>query len=138
MKKIFNLSVITLLAGFFAVSCDRNDEDEIQNVEAIKIDSVKIAQDTMDVFTIQTIKTYSTYPSACDDFFGYDYIRIGLERNVVAYSYKINGTCTQATRVGVNGFNFRPEEKGIYSFKFWNGKDSSNQNIWIEKTIVVE
>lgn len=92
MKKIFNLSVITLLAGFFAVSCDRNDEDEIQNVESIKIDSVKIAQDTMDVFTIQTIKTYSTYPSACDDFFGYDYIRNGLERNVVAYSYTINGT----------------------------------------------
>ena len=84
MKKIFNLSLITLLAGFIAVSCDRNDEDEIQNVEAIKIDSVKIAQDTMDVF------------------------------------------------------NFRPEEKGIYTFKFWNGKDSSNQNIWIEKTIVVE
>ena len=50
MKKIFNLSVIALLAGFFAVSCDRNDEDEIRNVEAIKIDSVKIAQDTMDVF----------------------------------------------------------------------------------------
>ena len=72
MKKIFNLSVIALLAGFIAVSCDRNDEDEIQNVEAIKIDIVKIAQDTMDVFTIQTIKTYSTYPSACEDFFGYD------------------------------------------------------------------
>ena len=118
MKKIFNLSLITLLAGFFAVSCDRNDEDEIQNVESIK--------------------TYSTYPSACEDFFGYDYIRNGLERNVVAYSYTINGTCTQATRVGVNGFNFRPEEKGIYTFKFWKGKDSSNQNIWIEKTIVVE
>ena len=47
MKKIFNLSVIALLAGFIAVSCDRNDEDEIQNVESIKIDSVKIAQDTM-------------------------------------------------------------------------------------------
>ena len=84
MKKIFNLSVITLLAGFIAVSCDRNDEDEIQNVESIKIDSVKIAQDTMDVFTIQTSKTYSTYPSACNDFFGYDYIRNGLERNVVS------------------------------------------------------
>lgn len=41
MKRIFNLSVIALLAGFFAVSCDRNDEDEIQNVESIKIDSEK-------------------------------------------------------------------------------------------------
>ena len=36
MKKIFNLSVITLLAGFIAVSCDRNDEDEIQNVDLSK------------------------------------------------------------------------------------------------------
>ena len=40
MKKIFNLSLITLLAGFFAVSCDRNDEDEIQNVEFTLVDSI--------------------------------------------------------------------------------------------------
>ena len=79
-----------------------------------------------------------TYKTQHDDFFGYDYIRNGLERNVIAYSYTINGTCTQATRVGVNGFNFRPEEKGIYTFKFWNGKDNSNKDIWIEKTVVVQ
>jgi hypothetical protein len=36
MKRIFNLSVIALLAGFITVSCDRNDEDEIQNVKPSK------------------------------------------------------------------------------------------------------
>ena len=140
MKNLIKICVFALPILFGIYSCDNNRDnyDEIESISPFKIDSVKIAQPEMDVFTVQTIKTYSTYPSACDDFFGYDYIRNGLERNVVAYSYTINGTCTQATRVGVNGFNFRPEEKGIYTFKFWNGKDSSNQNIWIEKTIVVE
>ena len=138
MKKIIKSSVFILVASFLAISCDRNDENTIESVDAIKIDSVKIAQETMDVFTVQTIKTYSTYPDACHGFYTYDYIRDGLNRNVVAYAYKENGACTSAVRVGTNGFNFRPEEKGTYTFKFWNGKDANNQNIWIEKQVVVE
>lgn len=138
MKKLLSFILATLIVGFLFVSCDRDHENEIQSVDAIKIDSVKIAQDTMDAFTVQTIKTYSTYGSGCENFYGYDYFRDGLTRKVIAYSYRVNGNCTQATRVLANGFNFRPEEKGTYTFKFWKGKDSNNQNIWIEKTVVVE
>ena len=139
MKKIVNLILMASIVGFFAVSCDRNDDENvIQSVDAIKIDSVKIAQYTMDVFTVQTIKTYSTYSDGCHGFYGYDYRRNDLTRTITAYQYKVNGNCTQATYVGTNGFNFRPEEKGNYTFKFWGGKDSNNADIWIEKTIVVE
>lgn len=139
MKKIVNLILMASIIGFFLISCDRNDDENvIQSVDAIKIDSVKIAQYTMDVFTVQTIKTYSTYSDGCHGFYGYDYRRNDFTRNVTAYQYKVNGNCTQATYVGTNGFNFRPEEKGTYTFKFWGGKDSNNADIWIEKTIVVE
>lgn len=130
---------IAVAANLLAISCDdRNDDNEIQSVDAVKIDSVKIPQDTMDVFTVQTIKTYSTYPDGCHGFYGYDYIREDMTRKVVSYAYKVNGGCTLATHTDASGINFRPEEKGTYTFKFWNGKDSSNNNIWIEKTIVVE
>jgi hypothetical protein len=42
------------------------------------------------------------------------------------------------TKTQINGFNFRPEVRGTYTFKFWNGKDANNNNVWIEKTIVVK
>lgn len=139
MKKIVNLILTTSLLGFFLISCDRNDnENVIQSVDPIKIDSVKIAQNTMDVYTIQTIKTYSTYGDGCHGFYGYDYRRNDLTRTIIAYQYKVNGNCTQATYVGTNAINFRPEVKGTYTFKFWNGKDGNNSDIWIEKTIVVQ
>ena len=138
MKKLVSLVFLALTMCFLVISCDRNDDNEIKSIDLVKIDSVKIAQDTMDIFTIQTIKTYSTYNDGCHGFYGYDYLRNGLTRNVASYQYTVNGNCTQATRVGVNGFNFRPEEKGTYTFKFWNGKDNSNNDLWIEKTVVVQ
>ena len=138
MKKLINSVFLATAMGLLFTSCDRNDDNEIKSVDLVKIDSVKIAQDTMDIYTVQTIKTYSTYTDGCHGFYGYDYARNGLTRNVAAYQYSIKGNCTQAKRVGVNGFNFRPEEKGSYTFKFWNGKDNSNKDIWIEKTVVVQ
>ena len=44
MKKIVNLILMASIIGFFLISCDRNDDENvIQSVDAIKIDSVKIA-----------------------------------------------------------------------------------------------
>lgn len=138
MSKLLVNTIAILVVGFLLVSCDRNEESQIESVSAIKIDSVKIAQDTMDVFTVQTIKTYSSYGDGCHRFYGYDYRRNGFTRNVVAYEFAVKGICTQATYVGTNGFIFRPEEKGTYVFRFWKGKDSNNQDIWIDKNVVVQ
>ncbi len=138
MEKLYRFAVL-IFSVFMLSSCnDRFEGDEINNIEQLKIDSVTIPQDTMEVYSTQTIKTYSNYSANCEGFYGYDYVRNGLTRNVAAYQYSVKGNCTQATRVGVNGFNFRPEEKGSYTFKFWNGKDSSDNLIWIEKTVIVQ
>ena len=67
MKKIL-LPLVSIVLILSSISCnDRLEGDEILNVDALKIDSVKIAQDTMDVLTTQTIKTYSCllYTSRC-------------------------------------------------------------------------
>lgn len=135
MRKFFNIGFSALLLGSFLVSC--NDDDDYQTIESIgeiKIDSVKIAKDTMAVFAMQAIKTYSTYPSSCQGFYGYDYIYSNnLERTVTAYKYVTSGPCAQGSYVGANQINFSPQQKGQYTFKFWNGG-----NNWITKTIVVE
>lgn len=136
MKKLI-FTAITLCSLAFLFSCDLRGDDNI-TFSRIKIDSVKIPQQTMDLFTTQTIKTYSTYASSCDRFYDYDYRTDNFNRFVTSYTYKENNACTQATYVGANQFNFKPIEKGTYTFKFWNGKDNTGNDLWITKTIVVQ
>lgn len=139
MKNILKFSFIALLA-FSTTSCkdDRFDENEITRIDAVKIDSVKIAQDSMDIFSIQTIQTYSDYATNCEGFYGYDYTHAdNVTRNIVSYKFKTSVVCGEI-KPRISQINFRPQLTGTYKFKFWNGKDSSGNNIWIEKEIVVE
>ncbi|WP_449398296.1 hypothetical protein [Chryseobacterium wanjuense] len=92
MKKLLYFGISTLVLGLSITSC--NDDDDYQTIESIdkiKIDSVRIVNDTMDVFSVQSIKTYSTYPSHCEGFYGYDYIHTDSStRTVTAYKYITN------------------------------------------------
>ncbi|KMQ61430.1 hypothetical protein ACM46_15515 [Chryseobacterium angstadtii] len=134
MKNLLSIGFSVLLSGLVFVSCEDDDYQTIQSVGKIRIDSVKIMKDTMDVYSIQSIKTYSTYPSQCQGFYGYDYIHdSSLERSVTAYRYTTEGPCTQQSHVGASQINFSPRQTGNYTFRFWNGNNS-----WITKTIVVQ
>ena len=132
-------SIFAAFVVFSLASCnDRLEGDEILSTEPVKIDSVKIAQDTMDIYTTQTIKTYSQFSTQCEGFYGYDYQHIApLERKVISYKFKTSASCGEmATRT--SQINFRPQETGTYLFKFWTGKDAAGANTWVERTIVVE
>ena len=134
LKFSFSLFIIITL-----MNCnDRNEENLIQSVERVKIDCVKIAQESMDIFTTQTIKTFSNYTSKCEGFYGYDYVHSDeLTRTVSAYKFKTDVACGEKV-VRASQINFRPQQKGNYTFKFWNGTNSAGENIWIIKMIKVK
>lgn len=138
MKNIFKICIPVVLA-FSLTNCnDRLEGDKILSTEALKIDSVKIAQDTMDVFSTQTIKTYSTYDAQCEGFYGYNYAHVApLEREVATYKFNTSATCGDSF-ARASQINFRPQESGVYTFRFWTGEDSTGEGVWLEKTIVVE
>ena len=138
MKNSLKFS-LALLVFFSLTSCnDREEEDLIQSVARVKIDSVKIAQDSMDVFTTQTSKTYSNFTTKCEGFYGYDYIHTDeLSRSVSSFKFKTGVACGEEVARAAQ-INFRPQMPGNYVFKFWNGKDAAGENTWIEKTIVVQ
>ncbi len=138
MKSIIKLS-LSLLMVITLMNCnDRNEEDLIQSVDPVKIDSVKIAQDTMAVFTIQTIKTFSNFSTKCEGFYGYDYIYTDqLTRSVSSYKFKTATDCGEEV-ARASQINFQPQIPGNYLFKFWNGENAAGENIWIEKIITVE
>lgn len=135
MKNFFSAGFSALVLGCTVMSC--NDDDDYQTIEStdrVKIDSVKIVNDTMDVFAVQSIKTYSAYSSKCEGFYGYDYGHTDhLTRTVTAYKYRTDGACTGKAYTVGSRINFSPQQKGNYTFRFWNGGNS-----WITKTIVVQ
>ena len=138
MKKIFQLFAITVSA-FLVMSCnDREEGDLVQDVRTVKIDSVVIPQDTMSVFSVQTIKTYSSYAAQCEGFYGYDYLHTDpFTRTVASYRFKTDAPCGEEV-ARASQINFRPQQKGTYLFRFWNGKNASGQSQWIEKSITVD
>jgi hypothetical protein len=138
MKNLKKISLLLLMIGILLSCNERNEENLIQSVERVKIDSVKIAQDSMGVFTTQTIKTYSNFKSKCEGFYGYDYLHIDeFSRSVSSFKFKTEGECGEDV-ARASQINFRPQSPGKYVFKFWNGKNAAGENIWIQKTIVVE
>ncbi|HEX7868481.1 MAG TPA: hypothetical protein VF455_00065 [Chryseobacterium sp.] len=135
MKSLLKISFASVVLGLLFTSCkDDDDYQTIESVDKVKIDSVKIVNDTMDVFSVQSIRTYSNYASGCQGFYGYDYAHLSdLERDITAYQFNTNGPCSQASHKSANQINFSPQKKGKYTFRFWKGN-----NDWITKTIVVE
>ena len=138
MEKLYRFAVL-IFSVFMLSSCnDRFEGDEITNIEQLKIDSVTIPQDTMEVYSTQTIKTYSNFTTKCEGFYGYDYIHTDeLSRSVSSFKFKPGVACGEEVARAAQ-INFRPQMPGNYVFKFWNGKDAAGENTWIEKTIVVQ
>jgi hypothetical protein len=134
MKRLLNIGFSAIILGVMITSCNDDDYETIQSIDKVKIDSVRITNDTMNIFDVQHIKTYSSYISQCEGFYGYDYVHsTNLTRTVTAYKFRTDATCSQSTHQAMNQINFNPQQTGTYTFKFWTGT-----NTWITKTIVVQ
>lgn len=135
MKTIFLLSILSLAV----FSCkDHDDEQQITDVFAKKIDSVKIPMDTMALGVTQQIKVYSTFTKSCEGIYNYTYNYTNDSvRTVANYAFKTNDPCANTTYVDGSRINFKPEKPGKFTFKFFAGKDANGANSYIEKNIVV-
>lgn len=137
MKKMIKLIGIVVVVALLQ-SCNGRDYGyEISSVNPVKIDSVKWQADTMTVLMTQEIKTYSNYQEGCEGFYGYDYQKEDMNRKVISYKFKTEAPCGNSSIAGWDILRFRPEKTGTYTFKFWQGKDASDHDIWLEKNIVV-
>jgi hypothetical protein len=141
MKNIFfSISIFATLTALLT-SCDshRDNYSEIKSTDRLVIDSVQINSDTMTVNSVQSIRTFSHYTSSCQGFYGYDYQKDNLTRNVTAYQYMTNGNqCSAIDKTYYSQFNFQPQTSGTYTFNFWNGIAPADGDSYITKTIVVK
>ncbi len=139
MKKVFILSMLTMVSAL-SVSCKDNDDYvEITDVYAQKTDSVKIPMDTMTLGVTQEFKVYSTFTRTCEGIYSYDYQYTNDSvRTIANFGYKTNEACTDGTYVDGSRINFKPTKTGNYTFKFYTGKDSAGASTFLEKKVVVE
>ena len=137
MKNTIKIAVAGLvMLGIVSCNDNKDDYDQVTDIQKIAIDSVKLVNDTMRVGASQSIITYSKFSQGCEGFYAYDYQHDNMNRLVSAYKFKTDGVCETPIAQG-NKFDFLPQTEGTYIFKFWQGKDVSNNDIILEKTIIV-
>ncbi len=139
MKKFISISLFCGLSFMTFTSCLNDEDTPIEAIEIVKIDSVRIASDTMDVYQTHVISTFSQLKDNCEGFSGYNYGSMSqFEKVVVAVKFKTNEACGTNETTVESQLNFQPQVPGTYIFKFKNDIDSSGGDNWIEKKIVVK
>ena len=129
MKKI----VAFLSLFLIAISCSVDDDQPNVHYELVPVESVNL-EDTLTVGLVNNIEINYKKPSTCHGFDGFYYEKNGFERIIGVQNYVIEQTdcqpITNITRQEV--LKFKPTEVGTYTFKFWQGKDTNGEDIFLE------
>ena len=135
--KSFKWLVVLMLAGFFSYSC--LDDEPTVNVKYLfaPIDSVQIGE-IKPARQVTEIRTFYTRNNECETFFDYDYTITGNERTVTMLISSLQANdCLEITEADFHTLQFRPEQSGLYTFRFWNGNDQDGQPIFIIRKIEI-
>ena len=129
MKKIVALIGLFLLV----ISCNPETDEPNVRYELVPIDNVVIPDELYfgeeNIITIE----YSR-PTTCHGFNGFLYEKEDFTRTIGVQNYVVeNPDCQVVTgEVIEKDFVFQPTATGTYTFKFWQGKDSNGDNVFLE------
>ncbi|GGD16432.1 hypothetical protein [Hyunsoonleella pacifica] len=134
MKKI--VFFIFVFISFF--SCNKNDDNLSFKSVFIPIESVDIP----DEFTLGEVHTIGvTYkrPSNCHIFGKFYYAPHNNERTVAVVNtvFERNDCIDLVDETLTATFNFQVTSNVSYIFKFWQGKDDNNEDIFLEIEVPV-
>jgi len=126
-----------ILISLSVVSC-LDDEPTVEVVYKYKaVDSVQIGE-IHPSRQVTEIRTYFTRTNSCENFFNYEYHILGNERSVSAiFSEFEDASCEEISEPSYSVLQFKPENSGIYTFRFWNGLDENGQDVFIIKEIEI-
>ena len=121
-----------MLCAFFALSCSLDDDEIRDYQELLPIDTV-IIPESVQVGEAETILINYTRPTNCHAFNDIYYAKNNNERTVAIIStyFASNGNCSSLNAETETSFKFKADEAGIYVFKFYQGKDANNEDIYL-------
>ena len=131
-----NLLLILIATCLFA-ACSK-DEPQKFSVEILPVESF-ILPDTLVLGTTHVFKIKYKRPSNCHYFEGFYYKRSLNERTVAISTSVLQDNCTPLTGTVVEvELKFLASNNGTYIFKFYKGKDSAGNNLFVSDTIPVK
>ncbi|MGC6430350.1 MAG: hypothetical protein ACON5F_04850 [Jejuia sp.] len=134
MKKFFILGVIAAIL----FSCSFSDDDVSFTNEILPIEEVDIP----DEFTLGEVYPITvTYerPTNCHSFRDFYYLSENNVRTVAIISALFeNNNCVDLIDESLTAtFNFKVTSNGSYIFKFWQGQDENEEDIFLEIEVPV-
>ena len=131
-----NLLLILIATCLFA-ACSK-DEPQKFSLEILPVESF-ILPDTLVLGTTHVFKIKYKRPSNCHYFEGFYYKRSLNERTVAISTSVLQDNCTPLTGTPVEvELKFLASNNGTYIFKFYKGKDSAGNNLFVSDTIPVK
>lgn len=129
MKKI----VIIISAFLLLISCSTDTNETNVSYELVPIQNVTLP-DTIAVGEENNIVVEYFKPSTCHGFDGFLYEKSGLVRTIAVqnYIYQNNDCQPLTSEVKLETLKFQPVTLGTYTFKFWQGKDTSGNDVFLE------
>lgn len=135
MKKNF----ILLLTLFIVSSCSVEESERFYYV-TLPVESVDMPTEFVMGETYQIRISYHK-PNSCHGFYGFVYEKNLNVRTIAVQTvvFEDNRNCTSYNEnENFEEFlNFKPTNNGTYIFKFWHGKDSNGDDIFLEYEIPV-
>lgn len=134
MKKFFVLSFLVVLL----FSCSTDDDSVAYSFELLPIESVDIPDEFMLGETYPITVTYER-PSTCHIFRDFYYVKDNNERTVAVVNtvFEQNDCEDLIDTMLTATFNFQVTSNGSYIFKFWQGKDDNDEDIFLEIEVPV-
>ena len=136
MKKI--LVFIGFVLTLAVSSCSNDDELDLR-FEPLRVTDVNFPEEVHVLEAYQVDVTYLR-PSSCHYFEGFDYENTGEnETTVFLIASVFNDQPCQELNVELEtSFEFKPEEAGNYTFRFWQGKNADDEDIYYSVDVLVK
>lgn len=127
MKKLLALIFLSFLVSSCSVGADETRVDELLPVQSVVLPTSM----TVDVISQITVKY--TRPTDCYIFNGFNLSMDGFTNYVAIQSIRLKESNCMPDNENVFEITllYKPTVAGVYTFKFWTGKDTSGNDTFI-------
>lgn len=134
--------LLFILIPFLYLSCSKEPETEDVTLELLPVSAIELPVN-FNINTENIIKVSFARPTECyafNQFYsesGNSISTIAVESTVIR---KKNGGCRplQSNNIMTQNLKFRPVKTGEYTLKFWNGKDTNGDDLFLTYNIFIE
>ncbi len=136
IKRAKNIVIVCL--AMLTFSCSKSDDSGIGYQTLLSVVSAELPDSTT-VNSRHAIKIMYNKPTNCHIYTDMYYINEGNQSTMAVISTYTENTanCLTINEIAEASFKFEPKTIGTHKFRFWQGKDASNVDQYIDYEVEV-